>query len=81
MKREELQAKWPTFTIREEPDPACTSCKGAGERRTNSEYHPIVPCWCVLFSRAHYGLAREVAHKVAKKGRAGLAAAKEGGTQ
>lgn len=77
MNREELQAKWPTFKIREEPDPACMSCKGTGERRTRVKRTPIVPCWCVCFSRKAYPVAREIADRVAKKGLAELAAIKE----
>ena len=77
MNKAELQAKWPTFKFREEPDPECTSCQGTGERRTNVEHRPLMPCWCVTFSRDFYKDAREIFGRVAKRELAALRAGQE----
>lgn len=47
MTKAELEAKYPHWTIRQEPWECCHACKGTGEVRGRA------PCWCVFSSQPH----------------------------
>lgn len=57
MDKSALQAKYPNFTIRNEPDPEC-SCRGTGERPPSSSGH-VIPCLCACLSEPHSAQKRE----------------------
>lgn len=46
MTKDQLKAKYPSFTVRSEPSPSCPVCKGEGERYVKVTDSSL-PCLCV----------------------------------
>lgn len=62
-----LQAKYPHWTIRSEPDPEC-SCGGTGERPPTPS-GLVVPCLCACLSEPHSAEKREAMTEIGRAAR------------
>lgn len=67
MTKTDLQAKYPTFTIRSEPVPTCGICRGTGERHSRADrWFPCV-CACLSLDGETRALAAETLQTTASK--------------